>query len=266
MNKIVRYTACALFFTIAVWASNASLAQSPFDGTWRTNMAQTKFSPKPQVFYLSEGWYHCVSCNPAFDIKADGTDQAVTGQTYDTISVSVVDDHTLSISTKKAGKAVAEQTRSVSADGKTLTIKTTSHPVNSDQPVTAEATAKRVGIAPSAVHATSGQWQLEKVKLSDNDLLTTYKSNGDELTMTTPVGESYTAKLDGSDYPVKGSYSHNLVSLRSINAHTIEETDKRDGTVIEVDTMTVSPNGKTMTVVADNKLFGRTSTYVATKQ
>jgi hypothetical protein len=30
--------------------------------------------------------------------------------------------------------------------------------------------------------------------------------------------------------------------------------------------MTVSPNGKTMTVVDNDKLTGRTSTYTATKQ
>ncbi len=56
------------------------------------------------------------------------------------------------------------------------------------------------------------------------------------------------------------------VSLKKINAHTIEETDKRGGTVIDVSTMTVSANGKTMTVVDNDKLTGRTSTYVATKQ
>ncbi len=34
-------------------------------------------------------------------------------------------------------------------------------------------------------------------------LWTTYKSNGDDPTTSTPTGESYTGNLDGKDYPVK---------------------------------------------------------------
>jgi len=266
MNKMERYFACALFLMPALWVPAQSLAQSPFDGTWHTNMAQAKLSPKPNVFYLSQGWYHCVSCNPAFDVKADGQDQPVTGQSYDTISVTETNPKSIAITTKKGGKVDFEQTRTVSADGKTLTVKTTSHPMNSDQTVTAEATATRVGIAPSGVHATSGSWKMSKVQESENGLTTTYKSTADDLTMSTPTGESYTAKFDGNDYPAKGAYTFNSVSLKRIDAHTIEETDKRGGTVVEVSKMTVSPDGKKMTVVATNKLTDRTSTLIAEKK
>lgn len=253
----------ALCFAL-LCAGIAASAQSAFDGTWKTNMAQTKFSPKPNVFYISQGWYHCVSCNPAFDVKADGNDQTVAGQSYDTISVKEVDPNSISVTTKKDGKADFEQTRTVSADGKSLTVKTTSHPLNSDQPVTATATGKRTGIKPSGVHATSGEWQIVKVEESDNGLTTTYKVAGDQLAMSTPTGESYTAKLDGTDAPVKGAYGFDSVSLKKINDHTLEETEKRNGNVIEVNTMTVT--GKTMKVSSDNKVTGRTTTYTATKK
>jgi hypothetical protein len=125
-------------------------------------------------------------------------------------------------------------------------------------------TGKLVGIGPSGVHATSGSWQVDKVKESDNGVLVTYKTNGEELTMSDPTGISYTAKFDGNDYPVKGSYSFNAVSLKKVDPHTIEETDKRDGTVIEVSTMKVS--GKSMTITSTNKQTDRTSTFVATRQ
>ena len=84
--------------------------------------------------------------------------------------------------------------------------------------------------------------------------------------MSTPTGESYTARLDGKDYPVKGAYGWDSVSLKRLDDSTIEETDKRNGKVVEVVKMTVSPDGKKMTVVAMDKLTGRTSTYVAEKQ
>jgi hypothetical protein len=104
------------------------------------------------------------------------------------------------------------------------------------------------------------------VKESQNGRTTTYKGAGDQISMSTPTGESYTARLDGKDYPVKGAYGWDSVSLKRLDDSTIEETDKRNGKVVEVVKMTVSPDGKKMTVVAMDKLTGRTSTYVAEKQ
>jgi hypothetical protein len=253
-------------FTLGLLAPASLLAQSPFDGTWRTNMDQVKISPKPIVFSLDKGMYDCSSCSPKIHVKADGQDQPVTGQAYDTINVREVDPKSIAVTTKKNGKKVSEQTRTVSDDGNTLTVKTTAHQQNSDQTVTAEVTATRVGKASAGANGTSGSWRINEVKESENGLTTTYKSSGDELSMSTPTGQSYTAKLDGKDYPVKGAYFFNSVSLKRIDDRTIEETDKRDGKVVEVAKITVSPDGKKMTVVATDKLTGRTSTFVAEKQ
>ena len=266
MASTKRFFALAFTLAVALAVSATARAQSSFNGTWHTDLAKSKLSPKPNVFYLSEGWFHCVSCNPAYDVKADGTDQPVTGQSYDTVAVSVVDAKTISVTGKKSGKVTFEQTRSVSDDGKTLSVKTTTHPMNSDQPINGELTAKLSGVAPAGVHATSGSWVIEKAKSSDNGLDTTFKVTGDEIAMTDPTGSSYTAKLDGTDAPYKGSYGTDTVSVKKIDAHTIEETDKRGGQVVEVDRMTVSANGKTMTVLVTNKLTDRTSTYIATKK
>jgi hypothetical protein len=264
MKKMKQYVYCALLALLALCAAAVAEAQSPFDGTWKTDLSQTKFSPKPLAFYISQGWYHCVTCNPTFDVAADGQDHAAPGQSYDTISVKIVDAQSISVATKKGGQADYEQTRTVSTDGKTLTVKSTGHPANGGAPIIFETVAKRSGVAPAGVHSTSGQWVIQKQTGSDIGLLTTYKTNGDQFTMTAPTGETYTAKFDGADYPATGAHSYNAVSLKKINANTIEETDKRDGKVVDVSTMTV--NGKTMTVVDNDKATGRTSTYVAKKQ
>jgi hypothetical protein len=264
MRKTQRYFGSALLFAAALAVSAASPAQSPLDGTWHENIASAKLSPKPNVFYISQDWYHCVSCNPVVEVKADGTDQAVTGQTYDTVSVKVVDDKSIATVIKKAGKVMSEQTRTVSADGKTLTVKTTSHPPNSDQIVTAETTAKLVGIAPLGVHATSGSWQITKIKESDNALTFTLKSSADGLEYSDPTGEGYAAKFDGTDAAVNGAYGYNTVSLKKVKPNTVEATYKRDSTIVEVVTLTAS--GSTLTRVVDNKITGRTNTYTATKK
>src|SRR5208283_4447006 len=148
-----------------------------------------------------------------------------------------VDPMTIAVASKKGGATVYEETDTVSKDGKTLTNKGVFHPANGGAAVTSSGTATRVGIAPSAVHAVSGSWRAGKEQASANGLLFTYKTSGDEITMTDPTGDSYTAKFDGKDYPVKGAYGWDAVSLKRINKNTIEETDKRDGKVTAVATI-----------------------------
>ena len=266
MKKIRRISGFVLLLAPMLLAPALLSAQSPFDGTWRTDMEQSRLSPKPFVFLIQNGVYECSSCSPKIHVKADGQDQSVSGQPFDTISVRVVDSKSIEITQKKGGKAWSEGTRTVSDDGNTLTMKMTRHPQNSDQVTTAEVTFSRIGKAPAGANGTSGSWRIAKVNESENEVTTTYKSNGDELSMSTPTGKSYTAKLDGKDYPLKGAYGYDSVSLKRVDDRTIEETEKRDGKVVFVSKMTVSPDGKKMTSVVTNNLTGRTSTYFAEKQ
>jgi hypothetical protein len=96
-------------------------------------------------------------------------------------------------------------------------------------------------------------------------LIFTYTGGGDSLSYSTPTGQSYAAKLDGNDVPYVGDPGTTSVSLKRIG-DSIEETDKRDGKVISVSKMTVAANGKTMTILVDDKLHGTTATYIAEKQ
>jgi hypothetical protein len=270
MKKFEWSVACAFFLAATAFVSAAPRQSSAggtdtaLNGTWKIDAGQTKFSPKPISFYISEGWYHCTSCNPAIDIKADGTDQPVQGHAYDTLSMKAVDDTTAQEIGKKDGKVMFEETYTVSKDGKVLTAKITSHPMDGSAPITTEGTAKRVGLAPMGVHAVSGKWQLQKFNQSANGLTFTYKVDGDELTMSDPTGESYTAKLDGTDAPVKGAYGYDTVSVKKLGPNTIEETDKLNGNVIDVSKITV--HGSSMTIEETNQPTGRTSTYTAHKQ
>jgi hypothetical protein len=266
MRVVGQPVACALIFVAALLSPALAAAQSPFDGTWRIMLNQARFSPKPIVAFLSEGWYHCPSCNPQLDVKADGADQPVLGQAFDTISVREIDSRNVLIVTKKGGVIVTEQARAVSADGKKLTIMSTEHPADGGRAVTSQITGSRIGIAPAAINGTSGKWRLIRVTQSDNGLLITLKSKGDQLTMMQPTGETYTARFDGKDYPVKGAINHNAVSLKRIGKTSFQEIDKRDGVVVEMQTMTVSADGRKMTIVDTNSLTDRTTTYIAIKQ
>lgn len=258
MKKFLCLVSC--FFPVVL------LAQTPFDGTWKTNMAQSKISQKPMIVVVNNGMYDCESCVPKIEVKADGQDQPVTGQTYDTIAVHVVDANTIQLTGKKAGKTEFEATRTASQDGKMLTISRTDHPADGSQPFKVEVKMAQVSKGPAGSNGTSGSWRIQNVTEDAAALTSTWKSVGDGLSISTPTGFGWEAKLDGKDYPVKGTYASETVSLKSLGDHSIEVTYKRDGKIETVDKITVSPDGKRMTTVADNKPTGRVSTYINEKQ
>jgi hypothetical protein len=76
--------------------------------------------------------------------------------------------------------------------------------------------------------------------------------------MNTPTGQSYTAKLDGTDAPYKGDPGTTSVSVKMLGKDTLQEIDKRNGKVISVAKTTVAPDGKTLHVVIEDKLNGTT--------
>ena len=58
---------------------------------------------------------------------------------------------------------------------------------------------------------------------------------------------TYTANYDGKDVPVTGSATVDTVSLKRINATTVEETRKKGGKVVRTLTRVVSADGQSMT-------------------
>jgi hypothetical protein len=65
----------------------------------------------------------------------------------------------------------------------------------------------------------------------------------------------YTAKFDGKDYEIVGS-GLDTVSLKRIDAKTIERTGKESGKVSETCTMKISADGKTLTVTTKGTFRG----------
>jgi hypothetical protein len=255
-----------LLTTVLLLFPAVLFAQSPFDGTWKTSLDASRPSPEPIVFSLSNGNYDCTTCVPKVHVKADGSDQPVTGLAHITAAVKEIDSHTIKIVVKKDGKTVSEQIRTTSENGRTLHVKVTVYPPQGAKPVVEETTSERIGKPVAGANTTSGSWRTRKLSGPENGLLVTYKESEGELSMFTPTGSSWTAKLDGKYYPVKGSYDADSVSLRRVNDRTIELTYKDGGMTVRFNTITISTDGRTMTTVSESKLTGRVSTWVATKQ
>jgi hypothetical protein len=244
----------------------ALVAQSAFDGTWRADPKSTQYVGH-ENFSLQDGVYRCSSCVPKIEVNADGQDHKVSGSPYfDTMNVRAVDDHTVEIVTKKGTKPSGSTKVIASEDRQTLTTEFT-FVTEGGQKGSGKYSSTRVGTAPQGANKISGEWQPGSLEsASESMTVFSYKATADGLTMSDQTGNSYTAKFDGKDYPVKGDPGITSVSLRKIDANAIEETYKRDGKIVTVIQMTVAADGKTLSASVEDKLGGRAFKWTATKQ
>lgn len=263
MNKAILRFVLVIAFMPAL-----AVAGSPFDGTWKYDLSKTIHSKKPSVFLLQDGIYESKTEIPPVKVKADGSDQPVSGDPYvDTVAVQIVSDHQIKVTGKKNGKERYSLTQTVSSDGKTMAITESDNTANNGgPPVIWKVESTRVAEGPAGSHAISGSWEESRLEGSDNGILFTFKVDGDQISYSEPTGESYTAKLGGTDAPYHGDPGITSVSVKMLGKDTLEITTKRDDKVIGVSTMTAAAGGKAIKEVYENRLEDRKFEYVAVKQ
>ena len=240
-------------------------AAGDINGTWKADIDSIQFDTKPDEMLLQGGTFSCKSCTPSYSVAADGAFHQVSLPYADSDAVKVVDDHTITESTKKGGKDMGSTTMTVSSDGNTLTgqFTDTSAP---GTPVKGEFTETRVGPGPAGAHAISGQWKPTKLSnFNDAGLTFTVSVNGDTYQSSSPDGTSYEAKIGGGDVPIKGDVAGTTASVARSGDNGYEVTRTRDGKVVGVTTYTVGADGK-LSAVSQNKLSGSTTHWTATKQ
>jgi hypothetical protein len=135
VGSVVAFLGVCLFAT----SSLSSFAQTdPVIGTWKLNLAKSKYSPGPPpksqtVTYeaVGQGIKLTVKIMDAdgkpIDIQAtanyDGKDHPITGDpNVDTIAWKRIDAYTVESTRKKAGKVMVIATSVISKDGKTRTV------------------------------------------------------------------------------------------------------------------------------------------------
>jgi hypothetical protein len=200
-------------------------------------------------------------------VAADGKDHPVSGTPYyDTLSVAVLDERTILKTAKRGGKTVVSNKFSVSADGGSATSEFNDATATNGAPVTGGVAWKRVTSGPPGSHAISGSWQQGLPKISDNGVTSTLKVTDDVLSMTSPTGSSYAAKLDGTDAPYSGDPGVTSVSVRKLNDRGFEEVDKRDGKPVMVWRWQFENDGKTARVRLKEVDSGVVTEALARKQ
>lgn len=241
-------------------------AQGQFDGTWKIDVSGP--STAHFDYRLKDGTYRCTSCDPPIVIPADGRDHKITGgPCYDTVNVKVVDDRIVDEADKRNGTTVGTTRITVSSDGNTATVDWTESCSAKGDVVAGKDIMNRVERGPAGSHAISGSWKISKrLSRSENALVITLKLTEDTFTFADPTDQKFTAKLNGTETQFQGDLSGTMVSVKRINPNTIEETNNRDGRVVEVVRFTLSPDGNSLHISIEDKSRGTTNHFVAHKQ
>lgn len=227
-------------------------AQSVFNGTWRPDPQIYSPTRKPDVFDLTHGTYDCQTCTPPYKIKADGHDQAISDNpNYDTLSITVVDDRSVKKIARKGGNTVLESEVVVSDDRQHLTERQTLY-FMAPRPIEFTTHSSRVSAGAAGAHPISGTWRRTDGDVTNHAEDTIFKMTGDTLTMSDRMGRSFSARLDGTEAPYNGSDEFTSVSLKMVDDHTLEESDKKGGKVAKISRWSVAPDGKTMHVRFDD--------------
>jgi len=139
MRKSLVLAVLAIVSATGGAAIAAAAVPDPVIGTWQLNVSKSTFKPGPAYksqtrTYSQSGpsitavikTVHADGKETTTQItyQLDGTDYPVTGNPdADSNAVTQVDSNTAKFSLKKAGKVVQTGSRTVSKDGKTLTVK-----------------------------------------------------------------------------------------------------------------------------------------------
>ncbi len=140
--KLARVMMVLAAGVLAVAVLAIAQPKDPFVGTWRLNLAKSKYSPGPPPKSTTstyeaagQGYKVSVKTEPAtgpaqqwsYTSNLDGKDTPVTGNNpnADMVAVKRIDANTLEMVNKKGGKVTTTQRNVVAADGKTRTVTTT---------------------------------------------------------------------------------------------------------------------------------------------
>ena len=125
--------------------------------------------------------------------------------------------------------------------------------------------ASRVSLG--AENPLIGTWKLNENKSKyapdsvRNTTVTYTAAKGDMIKCTAdgvdkdgkPIHWTWTGKLDGKPYPIKGSPAFDTLAYRPVNERTNETTATKNGKVVMTATIAVAKDGKSRTVTLSGK-------------
>ena len=222
-------------------AGAARAADDPMVGNWKLNPQKSTLVDEMKVTSLGGNKY-------SFDfgggspetIVVDGTDQP--GISGTTLAVTAVSPDEWRVVRKKDGRVEVTGIWTLSSDGATLHDDYTE---TSDDGKTNHLVYvyDRKGGGPSF----AADWVSVSARVDTAYVVQVRPYAGDGLSILySSEGVTRNLKFDGRDYPNPGSKT--VSSARRVNERAVELTNKRDGKVVGSQEISVSEDGKTLTM------------------
>jgi len=231
----------------AAWA-----ADDPMVGDWKLNPRKSTLTDVMKVENLGGNKYSfdLGGVDPEIAV-ADGTDQP--GHFGTMIAVSVNASNKWTFVRKKDGKVLVTGVWTLSKDGGTLNDHYTSARANGDS-TSVDYAYRRTGGGSGFV----GTWVSSSEQVNSVVVLKVRTWDGDGLSFISQGGGgTKNVKFDGQDHAnVRAVVEGMTASAQRLNEHTVEITDKISGKVRDTQEISVSPDGKSLTITL--RIPGRT--------
>ncbi len=221
----------------AAWA-----ADHPMVGDWKLNPQKSKLTDEMKVTNLGGKKYSFDfgGGNPE-TIVVDGTDQPANFGT--TFAVTEVTRDEWNGVRKKDGRVEIKGIWKLSKDGNTLHDDFTSIGDNGKTTHLVYLYERRGGGSGFA-----GDWVSTNEQVDTVYVLQVRPFEDDGLSFVTSGEGTTNVKFDGKDYPNVGSAMKLMSSAQRVNERTVELREKLGGKVVDVQEISVSEDGKTLTI------------------
>lgn len=235
---------CLLMLVTGLLGSTARAADDPMVGDWKLSPQKSTLTDVMKVGSLGENKYSFDFGGGDPEIAvADGTDQP--GHFGIMIAVSVNTPNQWTVVRKKDEKVLVTGVWTLSEDGNTLNDHFTAVRANGDQ-TSLDYVYKRRGGGSGFV----GTWVSSSEQVNSAVVLKVRTWDGDGLSFISQGGGgTKNVKFDGHDYANVGAVVDGMTaSAHRLNQHEVEITDKISGKVRDTQKISLSPDGKNLTI------------------
>jgi hypothetical protein len=238
-------------------------AQSAFVGTWKLNQAKSHLTGD-KVTYSStaDGTMKETTAVGSYTFKTDG--RPYTTPFDSTVTWKQTGPSTWTTEDRQKDVLLATEIISVSDDGKTMTvISTGTNPDGKDFHDT------EVYIRTAGTSGLMGTWKSEKMKSSTSEVMEFAANGSDGIAWILPeIKASLDLTFDGKDVvPVGPTVPEGLtISATKNGAKSFNFVEKMNGKALVQGTLSVSPDGKTLTDVSSAMKEQNKRTAVYDKQ
>jgi hypothetical protein len=241
LNRGIQFLLVAALATGTLWG-----ASDPLVGKWKLDPSKSKVTDLMRVAAAGANTYVLIfNAGDTETVVADGTDQPALFGT--TVSITVAGPDNWKVVRKKDGHVLLTGNWKLSADGKTLT----DH-FSSNQPDGSTSTVDYIYLRTAGGQGFPGSWESASDKVNSSFELKIEPYEGDGLALINPGGLTKNVKFDGKEYPSEGQYAApgSMSSVRRVNEHTVELTEKIKGRIVDTQQIELSPDLKTLTVTS----------------